>query len=142
MQESIGEDCPLCGTKKSMKTAKRLSTRRIPRGYPPLDIDGLEGQFCDVCGDGFWTPKSEQTISRLLAEHMAKHDAERVVASELASVAEAAEALNVTRQAVHKMMNEGRLRYVQTPSLRLPIRAYLKRSARAPQKEAGKKSSR
>jgi hypothetical protein len=63
-------DCPICGAKNSMKPGKHLRARRVPRGYSPLDIDGLEGQFCEVCRDGFWSLESERKITRLLAEHL------------------------------------------------------------------------
>lgn len=115
-------DCPVCGSKKTMRVRKNLGERFIPNGYPPLDIDGLDGQFCESCGDGFWSVKSERRIARLLAEHRAEHDATRVVAAELASVKEAAEAMHITVQGVHKMMDTGRLRYVIAGGLRLPLR--------------------
>ena len=115
-------DCPVCGAKKTMRVRKNLSERYIPKGYPPVDIDELDGQFCESCGEGFWSLKSERRIASLLAEHMAGHDATRVVAAELTSVKEAAEALDITVQGVHKMMDTGRLRYVIAGGLRLPLR--------------------
>jgi predicted site-specific integrase-resolvase len=65
---------------------------------------------------------------------MAREDAKRTVASDLATVKDAAEFLGVTPQAVHKMMTDGRLRYVETPGLRLPIRKGLE----AAKKRAGR----
>lgn len=115
-------DCPVCGAKNTMRVRKNMGERFIPKGYPPLDMDDLDGQFCESCGDGFWSVKSERRIARLLAEHMADHDATRVVAAELASVKEAADAMHITVQGVHKMMNEGRLRYVVAGGSRLPLR--------------------
>jgi len=129
MREKKWIDCPACGAKKSMRAKKSLSERFNPPGYPPLDVSGLDGQFCDSCGEGFWSLKSERRIARLLAEHMAKHDATRVVAAELASVQEAAKAMHVTVQAVHKMMDDGRLRYVVAGGFRLPIRKDLAEKA-------------
>lgn len=126
MREKKWIDCPACGARKSMRIKKRLDERFHPAGYPPLDITGLDGQFCGSCGEGFWSLKSERRIARLLAEHMARHDATRVVAAELASVQEAAKAMHVTVQGVHKMMDEGRLRYVFAGGSRLPIRKDLK----------------
>lgn len=58
----------------------------------------------------------------MLAQHMAQYDAQRVVAAELVSVKEAAAAMHVTVQGIHKMMDEGRLRYVVAGGSRLPIR--------------------
>ena len=125
MREKKWVDCPACGAKGSMRTRKNQDERFHPSGYPPLDISRLDGQFCDSCGEGFWSLKSERRIARLLAEHMARHDATRVVAAELASVQEAAKVMRVTVQGIHKMMDEGRLRYVVAGGSRLPIRKYL-----------------
>ncbi len=131
MREKKWVDCPACGAKKSMRTKKTQSERFIPAGYPPLDVSGLDGQFCESCGEGFWSLKSEKLIARLLAEHMAQHDATRVVVAELASVQEAAKAMHVTVQGIHKMMDEGRLRYVVAGGSRLPIRKDLAEKAKA-----------
>ncbi|MBI1318309.1 MAG: YgiT-type zinc finger protein [Candidatus Hydrogenedens sp.] len=122
MREKKWKDCPVCGAKNTMQTRKNVSERFHPPGYPPLDIAELEGQFCSACGEGFWSLASERRIARLLAEHCATHDATRIVAAELASVQEAAKAMRVTVQGIHKMMNEGRLRYVVAGDTRLPIR--------------------
>lgn len=130
MRKKKWTNCPSCGARKSMQARKNLTERVHPAGYPPLDIKGLDGQFCESCGEGFWSLKSERRIARLLAEHMARHDATRVVAAELASVQEAAKAMHITVQGVHKMMDEGRLRYVFAGGSRLPIRKDLKDMAK------------
>ena len=122
MREKQWSDCPACGAKKSMRRLTGRKERYNPAGYPPLDVSGLDGQFCEACGEGFWSQQSERTIARMLAQHMAQYDAQRVVAAELASVKEAAEAMHVTVQGIHKMMDEGRLRYVVAGGSRLPIR--------------------
>lgn len=131
MREKKWADCPACGAKNSMRIERGLSERFNPAGYTPVDISGLDGQFCQSCGEGFWSLKSERLIARRLAEHMALHDATRVVAAELASVQEAAKAMRMTVQGVHKMMDEGRLRYVVAGGSRLPIRKDLKDKARS-----------
>jgi len=131
MREKKWIDCPSCGAKKSMRARKNLHERLNPAGYPPLDIKGLEGQFCASCGEGFWSLKSERRMNQLLAEHLAQYDATRVVASELASIQEAAKTMRISVQGVHKMMKEGRLRFVIAAGRRLPIRKDLKKRARA-----------
>ena len=131
MREKKWVDCPACGAKKSMRMEKNRKERFHPPGYPPLDVSGLEGQFCASCGEGFWSLKSERRIASLLAEHMAKHDSTRVVAAELASVQEAAKTMNVTVQGIHKMMKEGRLRYAIAGGSRLPIRRDVREKASA-----------
>lgn len=131
MREKKWVDCPACGAKKSMHKKEMQQERLIPPGYPPLDLFGLDGQFCDSCGEGIWSLKSERRIASRLADHMAEHDASRVVAAELVSVQEAAEAMDVTVQGIHKMMKEGRLRYVVAGGSRLPIRSDLLKKANA-----------
>ena len=131
MREKKWVDCPACGSKHSMQIKKNLIERFNPAGYSPLDIADLDGQFCKSCSEGFWSLKSERRISRLLAEHMAQQDAMRVVAAELVSVQEAANVMQMTVQGVHKMMNEGRLRYVMAGGSRLPIRKDLMEKAKA-----------
>lgn len=130
MREKKWIDCPACGAKNSMRTKKNIAERFHPAGYPPLDLTCLDGQFCASCGDGFWSLKSERRITRELGEHMAKQDAGRVVAAELASVKEAAHLMRVTPQGIHKMMKEGRLRYVVAGGSRLPIRKDLAQKAK------------
>lgn len=130
MREKKWIDCPACGAKKSMHVKNDLSERFHPAGYPPVDINGLDGQFCESCAEGFWSLKSERHIARLLAGHMAQHDAKRIVVAELASVQEAAEVMGMSVQGVHKMMDEGRLRYVVAGDSRLPIRKDLTEKAK------------
>ena len=131
MREKKWRDCPACGAKDSMQAESGLRERFNPAGYTPVDISGLDGQFCQMCGEGFWSLKSERRISCLLGEHMAREDATRVVAAELVSVQEAARAMRMTVQGVHKMMDEGRLRYVVAGGSRLPIRKDLTAKAKA-----------
>jgi len=130
MQEKTWIDCPSCGSKNSMHYRQGIEECFEPKGYPPLTIEGLDGQMCDVCGDGFWSRKSERAISRILCEHEAEHDAKKIVAAEIASVQEAARALGITVQGVHKMMREGRLRYVYAAGKRFPIRKELASAAK------------
>ena len=125
MRECNWTDCPCCGAKGAMRRQAGRTERFNPAGYAPIEVGGLEGSFCVSCGDGFWSLKSERRITETLAEHMARQDSQRVVAAEIASVKEAAEAMQITVQGVHKMMKEGRLRYVLAAGHRLPIRMHM-----------------
>ena len=136
MKEKKWIDCPVCGMKGMMRKRREMKERRHPPGYPPLDIEGLDGQFCKSCHDGFWSRRSGRKLTKEVVEHMAKYDAARVVAAELASVREAAQALKVTVQAVHKMMDEGRMRYVRAGGYRLPLRKELKAQEKAPRRRS------
>jgi len=73
MSEKKWIDCPACGAKNSMRKRMRQKERFNPSGYPPLDISGLDGQFCDSCGEGFGSLKSERTITRRLAMKIELH---------------------------------------------------------------------
>ena len=132
MRDEKWTDCPVCGSKGTMRMRRGLSEQLHPAGYPSAPkIAGLSGQFCSKCGDGFWSKGSEQKIAQHLAKHMAEHDSQRVVASDLASVKDAAKLLRVTPQAIHKMMGNGRLRSVFVAGKRLPIRNDVLISAKA-----------
>lgn len=125
MRERVWKDCPCCGAKGAMRRQSGRTERFNPAGYTPVEIHGLEGSFCASCGDGFWSLSAERRISAALAEHMAREDSQLIVAAELASVKEAADTMQITVQGVHKMMKEGRLRYVLAAGHRLPIRMYM-----------------
>ena len=112
-----------------MRYKKGLRERFNPPGYIPIEVEGLDGSFCQECEDGFWSLKSKGEIARQLSENMAVQDSKRIVASEIASVKEAAEVMHVTPQGIHKMMNEGRIRYVFAAGLRFPIRKDLTEKA-------------
>ena len=122
MRDRKWTDCPACGMSSSMRAERDMREKFLPPGYPPVVIDSLDGQFCETCGEGFWSLRSERRIARRLAEHRAQYDATRVVAAELVSVQEAAASLQVSVQAVHKMMEEGRLRFVYAAGRKFPIR--------------------
>lgn len=125
MRNKQWTDCPICGSKGSMELKTGLVERRKPKDYPPFEVKDLEGHFCRVCGDGFWTRASERIIEAESARHRAKHDAGRVFPSELMSVTDAAKALEVSTKAVHQMMDRGSIKYVYVANLRLPIRKHL-----------------
>ncbi len=131
MREKKWIDCPVCGTKGSMRYSKGLMERFNPPGYEPIEVSGLDGSFCQECGDGFWSLKSKAAIAKELADSMAKQDSKRIVASEMLSVKEAAKLMRVTPQGIHKMMDEGRIHYVYAAGLRFPIRKDLTEKAAA-----------
>jgi hypothetical protein len=131
MREKKWVDCPSCGAKNSMEYRTGLVERREPKGYPPFEVGDLEGYLCSLCKEGFWSRASERKITAASAEHRARHDSGHVVAADLASVNEAAALLQVSVQAVHQMMDAGRMRYVYAGDFRLPIRKYLKEAGRA-----------
>jgi excisionase family DNA binding protein len=110
-----------------MKHKAGMTERFRPREYKPIQVVDLDGCFCEACGEGFWSARSERKISATLSIRMAEQDSRRVVAAEVISVQDAAKILGVTEQGAHKMMKEGRLRYVIVAGRRYPIRKFLAR---------------
>jgi YgiT-type zinc finger domain-containing protein len=122
MKEKKWIDCPSCGSKGSMKTKKNLCETYSIKGYAPITIDHLDGQFCTVCGEGFYSIASEKLIKATVADEKAKQDSGRTVASELIEVDTMAHLLSISRQRVHQMMDEGKIQYVYVGKLRFPVK--------------------
>jgi len=135
MKEKIWIDCPSCGSKGSMKPKKNLSETYSPEGYTSIIIKNLDGQFCNICGDGFYSLKSEKIIKATMAEEKARQDSGRTVASELIEIDTMASLLSVSRQRVHQMMDEGKIRYVFVGKLRFPVKETTPRSKIIDRKE-------
>jgi len=136
MRDKKWVDCPVCGAKMTMRKETRTYEKYKILGYPPVTLRDIDGQFCSKCGDGFWSQRSKRKISHEIAEHRAKIDATRVVVADLSSVQEAAKAMSITVQGVHKMMDQGRLRFVVAGGRRLPIKEDLAKRAKI-KKRAG-----
>ncbi len=122
MKEKKWVNCPSCGSKNSMELKKKLTENYHIKDYGSVKISGLEGHFCKICKDGFYNIKSQNHINSIVAEYKARKDANSIVAAELVSVDEMAKKLKRTRQAIHKMMNNGKIKYVFVGDIRLPLR--------------------
>lgn len=122
MKEKKWIDCPSCGSKGTMKYRKNISEKYHHNNYKPITIDHLDGQFCTVCNEGFFSIKAMKRINSILAEEKAKQDSSRVVASDLLEIDNVTKILNVTRQRVNQMMNEGKLHYVYVGNTRYPTK--------------------
>ena len=120
MKEKKWVDCPSCGSKGTMKRREGVAKTFRHADYAPIRIRGLDGYFCASCGDGIYSPRSTARINSVLAEEMAKRDSSRVPASDLLEVDQVVRRLAVSRQRVHKMMDEGKLHYVYVGALRFP----------------------
>jgi YgiT-type zinc finger domain-containing protein len=119
-------DCPSCGAKKSMKHKKNITETYKISGYEPITITSLDGDFCSECSEGFYSIRSEKIINSRVAEEKAKQDSSKVVASELMEIDTIAKKLSVSRQRIHQMMNEGKIRYVYVGKLKFPLKSGLK----------------
>ena len=111
-----------------MKSKKNLSETYLPQGYTAITIKNLDCQFCNICGDGFYSLKSEKIIKATMAEEKARQDSGRTVASELIEIETMASLLSISRQRVHQMMDEGKIRYVFVGKLRFPVKETTLRS--------------
>lgn len=137
MREKKWVDCPICGSKKSMRQRTNFNKKVKLKDYPALTIKGLDGQFCNVCKDGFLSKKADRVFYGSVAEHRARVDAARILACDVASVQDAAKALQISAQGVHKMIREGRLRSVYVAGKRMPLKADVAEKA-APRARAKK----
>jgi hypothetical protein len=120
MREKKWVDCPVCGAQGSMKYTKDITTTLKSKNYKPIVIKGLAGYFCSKCKDGFYNRKSNNHFNSKLAEEKAKQDSTRIPASELLNVDDIAQKLDVSRQRVHQMMDEGKLHYVFVRDKKIP----------------------
>ena len=66
--------CPACGAKGSMVYYTDVVETRHPKGWGgwPVNIDGLDGYFCELCDEAVWTEASKQKIEAEVAAHLAK----------------------------------------------------------------------
>jgi hypothetical protein len=122
MKEKNWINCPSCGSRGTMKPKQGIYETYNIKGYAPIKVGPLDGQFCLVCGDGFYSIKSGRTVNSQIAESKAKQDSDRTVASELLDVNTIAKKLGISRQRIHQMMSEGKLQYVYVGSLRFPLK--------------------
>lgn len=54
-------DCPSCGAKGTMKYKKDISET-----FRHITIYNLNGLFCSICNEGFFSEKSTKKISKAL----------------------------------------------------------------------------
>ena len=122
MKDKKWIDCPSCGSKNCMVFKTNLAENYQVKDYGSFRINGLAGYFCKICKEGFYNIKSQNHINSAMAELKARKAASSVVAAELISVDEMAKKLKRTRQAIHKMMHAGKIKYVFVGDIRLPLR--------------------
>ncbi|EMY78919.1 hypothetical protein LEP1GSC060_0845 [Leptospira weilii serovar Ranarum str. ICFT] len=115
-------DCPSCGAKSSMILKSNVTENYSVKDYGFIKITGLNGHFCKVCKDGIFTRKSQNHINSVVAEFKAKKDAQVTIVADLISVNQMAKKLKLSRQSIHKMMTDGKIRYVFVGDIRLPLK--------------------
>ena len=124
MREKKWIDCPVCGSKGTMKHKAKIMEPVKPLGYEAVTIGPLDGQFCTACGEGFYSRSALKHRAKQLAEAKAIQDSKKVPASNITDIDSLVKIMKVSRQRVHRMMDEGKIPYVYlgSGSLRLPIR--------------------
>ncbi|EKO51669.1 hypothetical protein LEP1GSC132_0304 [Leptospira kirschneri str. 200803703] len=122
MKDKKWIDCPSCGAEESMVFKSDVTENYSIKDYGSIKITRLDGYFCKVCKDGIFTRRSQNHINSVIAEFKAKKDAEVTVAADLISVDQMAKRLKLSRQSIHKMMNDGKIRYVFVGDIRLPLK--------------------
>lgn len=122
MKDNQYKDCPVCGAKNSMKERLNFRESVTPAGYKTIVTGPLNGLFCKKCGEGFLTRESEKLFDKQVAEGKARQDSERLVISDITDVDFAVKKIHVSRQRIHKMMEEGKLPYVFIGDRKYPIK--------------------
>lgn len=68
MIEKVWVDCPICGAKGSMAFKSSIYDKVARKGHQPVEVGPLEGYFCKVCDDGFYTRESLDRREQQIAE--------------------------------------------------------------------------
>lgn len=123
MKKNRFTDCPVCGASDSMHLKTDFSEKVHVTGYKPFTIHGLEGFQCKRCKEIILTAAANKHFDSSMAEDMAREDSQRTVAADLVEVDEVASRLAISRQRVHQMMKEGKIRYVFVGKIRYPLRS-------------------
>lgn len=122
MKNDKFKNCPVCGAENSVKERINFKDIITPEGYTAIETGPLNGLFCDKCGEGFLDRESEKLFDKQIAEGKARQDSERLVISEITDVDFVVKKIKVSRQRIHKMMEEGKLPYVFIGERRYPIK--------------------
>lgn len=122
MKSDNFKNCPVCGAENSVKERLNFKDIITPEGYTAIEIGPLNGHFCNKCGEGFLDKESEKLFDKQIAEGKARQDSERLVISEITDVDFVVKRIKVSRQRIHKMMEEGKLPYVFIGDRRYPIK--------------------
>jgi len=109
MRDKVWKNCPSCGSENSMNRSDKL---KFESKKHHIHLKNLHGYTCKVCHDGVFDTKSNNLVQAEIYRVRALRDAEKVPAAQLMLIADAAKRLHVTKQAIHKMMKQGRLGYV------------------------------
>ncbi len=56
------KDCVICGSKGSMEYRTGKEITFTSKKYSNLVVKDLDGYFCNVCNDGFYTKESNDRI--------------------------------------------------------------------------------
>lgn len=122
MKQKKWKNCPLCGFKNSMRYRTNVSVDVKVRGYPSIKKNKIKGYHCKKCKETILTIAEVNRIDRLIGQHKAKIDSERLVAAELTTVRGAQLHLKLSKQRIHQLMDEGKLDYVFIEDKKIPVK--------------------
>ena len=121
MREKEWVDCPVCGSEGTMELKNNIVKMITPKGYEAVKVGPLSGYFCKKCGEGFYTRESIKKREQQLADGIAKQSSTKITVDKLGDVTLICKKLKVSRQRVHKMMDEGKIPYVYVRETKWPI---------------------
>ena len=122
MRTKKGKDCPICGEKDCIEVRSKFKDSVTPKGYTAIEVGPLSGNFCKKCGEGLLNKESERLLDKQVAEGKAIQDSKRLVAADIIDIDSVVKRIKVSRQRIHKMMEEGKLPYVFIGTRRYPIK--------------------
>ena len=108
MRDKVWKNCPSCGSENSMQHSQKLVFQSKKLG---IHLKNLQGYECGVCHDAIFTTAANNRVQAAISRAQALRDAEQMT-PQLMLTADAAKELHVSVQAIHKMMQQGRLAYV------------------------------
>lgn len=124
MREKKWKNCPSCGSGNSMIYKKNLFIKYNNKNYGEIIIKNLDGYECKVCKEAIFTNKSDRKRQSELSRQIALLETKKTYASELVPIEEFAKITNRSRQRIHQMMDEGKIRYIFIgDKLRFPLRS-------------------
>ena len=124
MREKKWKNCPSCGSKNSMIYKKNLSIHYNSKNYGEIIIKNLAGYECKICKEAIFTNKADRLRQSELTRRIALFETKKTYASELVPIEEFAKITNRSRQRIHQMMDEGKIRYIFIgDKLRFPLRS-------------------
>ena len=96
--------------------------------FEPFEVTGLDGYFCNICGDGIHTTKSSNKINAAMVHSLAPVRAKDTLFCNLTTPEEMAKALGISSPRISFMIEKGMISYAMLDSgFKLPLRSEINR---------------